>query len=195
MTNDPRFGAMPEEWAHFSERLGLTEDLLPVVINPKARISPLSKMKGLGKTPSMYNRERNVRGFADWTAYRADADDIARWSAEPDYGICVQTRRCRAIDIDIDEPERALEVAMFVTRDLGMPAYSVPVRFRFNSGRLVIPVDVEGDIAKSVVRVNGGAIELLGTGQQFVAAGTHSSGERYLWSTLQDLLDARVGLA
>ena len=57
------YGATPQEWAHFDVVLGLTEDLLPVVSNPNAVISPQSKMKGLGKTPSRYNRQREVAGI------------------------------------------------------------------------------------------------------------------------------------
>jgi hypothetical protein len=51
-------------------------------------------------------------------------------------------------------------------------------------------------VPKKVVRLKGGgAVEMLGTGQQFVACGTHTSGERYLWATLEALLDARGGMA
>ena len=51
-----RWGATPDDWAHLYLSCGLMADLLPVVSNPNATISPLSKMKGLGKTPSRYNQ-------------------------------------------------------------------------------------------------------------------------------------------
>ncbi|EKM5824266.1 hypothetical protein PU342_004757, partial [Salmonella enterica] len=52
------WGATPDEWFHFDLVLGRTDQLLPVVCNPGATISPNSKLKMLGKTPSLYNRDR-----------------------------------------------------------------------------------------------------------------------------------------
>lgn len=46
-----RYGASPGEWKHFSEVLGLTDDILPVVCNPNIPISLDSTLKSIGKTP------------------------------------------------------------------------------------------------------------------------------------------------
>jgi hypothetical protein len=94
--NDARWGATPDDWAHFDLALGLTEDLLPLVSNQKAVISPSSAMKGVGKTPSIYNAERQVVGLANWTQRRATPADITKWAREKDYGLCIPTRRVRA---------------------------------------------------------------------------------------------------
>ena len=86
------WGATPEGWTHF-KRLA-PADLLPVVSNPGAEISPRSKMKALGKTPSLYvdtKDGRRVIGFTDWTDHFARPVNIDTWSREPDYGICLQT--------------------------------------------------------------------------------------------------------
>jgi predicted P-loop ATPase len=40
---------------------------------------------------------------------------------------------------------------------------------------------VPGEFGKRVIKVDGGMIEFLANGQQFIAAGTHPSGDRYQW--------------
>lgn len=108
------YGAAPGDWDHFSLILELTEDLLPVVSNPHTEISPLSKMKDKGKTPSQFNRSGKVAGFPKWTEYRATLDDVEKWSKQPDYGICLQTRKVRAIDVDISDFDESVDVEAFV---------------------------------------------------------------------------------
>jgi hypothetical protein len=52
---------------------------------------------------------------------------------------------------------------------------------RANSGKRLMAFIVEGDLTKRRMVVEGGIIELLANGQQFVASGTHPSGARYEW--------------
>jgi len=172
-----RWGATPGEWQHFSALLGLTADLLPVVSNPTAKISPLSKMKGLGKTPSVYNRDGNVVGIPDWTSKRSSEAEIDQWQTVGDYGICVQTRDVRAIDVDVADSTKSMEICLFIQSVIGIS----PVRSRRDSGKLLIPFRMAGDHAKRTLKVNGGVIEMLMTGQQFIAIGTHPDGQRYEW--------------
>jgi hypothetical protein len=172
------WGATSSEWAHFDFILGLTNDLLPVVSNPQARISPDSKMKEKGKTPSQYNSNRMVAGFPGWTSYHAGAIDLAKWSANPDYGICVQTRRVRAIDVDVTDAHVAERLREFIIAQLG---YCPPVRRRSNSSKFLMTVAIPGEFGKRKVLVPGGAVEILATGQQFIAVGTHPSGVPYSW--------------
>ena len=94
------WGATPDDWAHFATTLYLQADLLPVVSNPGAKISPASKMRELGKTPSRYDANGLVVGIPKWTQLKSTDRDIGRWSQHSDLGICLQTRRVRAIDID-----------------------------------------------------------------------------------------------
>lgn len=172
------WGATSTEWAHFDFILGLTNDLLPVVSNPQARISPDSKMKEKGKTPSQYNGNRMVAGFPGWTSYHAGATDLAKWSANPDYGICVQTRYVRAIDVDVTDAHVAERLREFIIAQLG---YCPPVRRRSNSSKFLMTVAIPGEFGKRKVLVPGGAVEILATGQQFIAVGTHPSGVPYSW--------------
>lgn len=125
-------GASPADWDHFDLVLGLGADLLPVVSNTAATISPDSKMRDLGKTPSRYNKDRQVVGIAGWTSHQASDQDISRWSKEREYGICLQTRAVRALDIDVADPEKAQAIAAFIqSRMFDL----LPVRHRENSGK------------------------------------------------------------
>lgn len=171
------WGASPQEWAHFDALLGLTADLLPVVSNPNATVSPNSKMKGLGKTPSQYNRQRQVAGLKDWTSRIATAHDIERWRKEEDYGICIQTKTVRALDLDIPNPLQAEFVKQKVLAITG----SLPTRRRHNSGKLLLCFILPGGYTKRKFTCEGGIVEFLANGQQFVACGTHPSGVRYEW--------------
>jgi hypothetical protein len=89
------YGARPETWVHFNPVVGLGGELLPLVSYPTATISPLSKSMGLGKTPSRCNATREAVGITGWTSMRTTENQVIAWSAEPDYGICLQTRRLR----------------------------------------------------------------------------------------------------
>lgn len=168
------FGATPAQWDHFSSWLGLTADLLPVVSNPTAKISKHSTMKQLGKTPSRYNGSGEVVGITDWTSKRSTSSDVAAWSAKHDYGLCLQTRTIRAFDLDIEDAG----VVQAVVDTIGV---DLPMRFRTNSSKCLLVFKLPGDLPKRVIRLKEGIIELLGTGQQFIACGTHPSGAKYVW--------------
>ncbi|MFL6728086.1 MAG: VapE domain-containing protein [Sphingomicrobium sp.] len=166
-----RYGATPEAWDHFV-KLGLIEDLLPVVSNPQAEISPQSKMAALGKTPSIYNRARKVAGLPEWTSIKATLQNVERWKSEPDYGICLQTRFVRAIDLDTAQ---AGEIADAIMKLVG------PLPMRVRGERMLLAFKFPFPLTKRVVPVENGIVEILADGQQFIAEGTHPSGERYDW--------------
>lgn len=174
----PAYGASPDDWAHFDLILGLTADLLPVVSNPRAVISPDSGLKEPGKTPSQYNVQRQVAGLAKWTQRRTTPADIARWQRERDYGICLQTRTVRALDNDITDSAAARRIEQFTIGVLGL---QLPKRCRANSAKFLQAFELPGDYTKRRIKTPWGVIEFLATGQQFVAVGTHPSGVRYEW--------------
>lgn len=181
-----RFGASPEAWLHFSTKLGLTADILPVVSNPNAEISGLSKMAALGKTPSWYNQQRQVAGLAKWTDRVSTAAEVRRWMAEPDYGLCLQTRNVRAIDIDVPDPEKSDAIGLAIATALD--GLSLPTRYRENTGKKLLAFRYAEPMPKRVIPVEGGIIEFLGDGQQFVVDATYIDSKRqvaegrYLWS-------------
>lgn len=172
-----RYGASPEAWDYFVA-LGLTEHLLPVVSNPNAEIGENSNMVGLGKTPSIYNRNGKVAGFPKWTQHRSTAGQVAQWKRQADYGICIQARAIRAFDIDVDDFKKAQAINKAIPDAAGV---SFPIRGRANSEKLLLPFRLESELYKRVVPVDGGIVEVLADGQQFIAEGTHPSGRRYEW--------------
>lgn len=181
MSEKKIWGATPDEWFHFDLVLGRTDQLLPVVCNPGATISPNSKLKMLGKTPSLYNRDHLATGIKDWTEHVVTEHDFARWSNEPDYGICVRTGfGWLALDCDSEDEDIQADIRNTLMQLLGeLP----PRRWRANSNKCLYLLAVEGDFRKRIHRLAGdmGIIELLANGQQFVACGTHSSGARIEW--------------
>jgi hypothetical protein len=175
------WGASLDQWQHFDLVLGLTADLLPVVSNPNATISPQSAMKGLGKTPSRYNQQRQAVGFPSWTQHVATPEDIASWSRERDYGLSIQTRRVRALDVDVPDPQQASAI-----RDFLAARYQLPTRVRSASAKFLVAFECEGELRKRSFRCEHGMVEWLCGGNQFIALGAHIekdgvSRSRYEW--------------
>lgn len=171
-------GATQAEWDLFSLGLGLTNDLLPVVSNPSAKISPGSKMQALGKTPSKYNRDGQAVGIPNWTTLQSTPEQVDVWSRQPDYGLCVQTREVRALDLDIINAALGQQVLDAILERHP----SLPLRIRPGSPKCLLVFRLPGEYSKRVIKCGAaGMIEFLATGQQFVAAGTHPSGVKYDW--------------
>ena len=174
----PRFGATEFDWMTAVHVGQLTPDLLPVVSNPHATISPKSSLKEIGKTPSRYNAAGQVSGFKDWSSYRATPEDIELWCQVPDYGICIQARRVRAIDVDVDDSALAAQIEATIGVFMG----TSPRRGRANSTKFLVGFSLPGAYTKRVIETRAGRIEFLADGQQFIAHGTHPSGARYEWT-------------
>lgn len=172
------YGATKEEWSYLDIYLELTEDLLPVVSNPTAKISPNSKMKEKGKTPSKYNYKREVAGLPNWTQYKATTKDMTLWQKEPDYGVCLQTRYVRALDFDIST-NRAVVTDFVDSYTKEYFGFLLPLRNRIDSSKSMMLYRLKGEYPKRVVKVRGGMVENLNNGQQAILAGTHPKGQRY----------------
>lgn len=189
MAEEKNWGATSAEWQTFID-LGLAEDLLPVVSNPGAPVSSTSTMKFLGKTPSEYNHSGEVRGIAKWTSKHTTDKQIAKWCEQPDYGICIQTRYVRAFDIDVEDVSQAEAITDCIHDVLG---FLLPIRYRQSSGKCLLAFRMEGEYGKRTIKVKEGMIEMLMNGQQFVAAGTHRSGDRYEWAWVEEPCDTSPG--
>jgi len=170
-------GATPDAWAHWDMVLGLSEDLLPVVCEPGLTISPTSKLVSYGKVPSRFDRHGHVVGFPKWTEHRTTDAEIATWSSNPRLGICLQTRRVRAIDVDVEDAG----LAAHILRSLQRAVPHIPLRRRANSAKFLGLIEVAGDYPKQTLPTTHGMIEFLGDGQQCLVAGTHPSGVPYTW--------------
>ncbi|UZF92683.1 AAA family ATPase [Bosea sp. NBC_00550] len=92
----------------------------------------------------------------------------------------IRCDKLRAVDIDVDDPDRAAEVEALVEKHFG-PA---PTRFRSNSPRVLSVYRSDRPRLKRTIALpfhTGSKIEILGDGQQFVAFGDHVSGVPYEW--------------
>lgn len=183
----PRYGALPEEWKWAADIFG-GANLLPVVSNPDAEISPNSTLKSLGKQPSRYSSGKVV-GIPKWTTYEASEREVSAWRSEPDYGIFVVLRDgWIALDADVDDPAKALRYVRTLLENMGLDPDRQACRWRESSGRLLVPVKLNSERRKCVVPVDGGNLEVLGTGGGFAGFGLHvASGTRYRWSPLSHL--------
>ena len=85
----------------------------------------------------------------------------------------------RAVDLDVDDPALADRLHKLAVSMLG----DAPTRSRSNTGRVLLVYSAaEGKPGKRQVKGDGGLIEVLGHGQQFVAFGLHPSGVPLEWS-------------
>lgn len=182
MSETTRWGATPEEWVLFSKTLGLSDYMLPAVSNPNASISPDSKITTMGKLPSIYNSRRQVSGIKDWPNKTPTAKELLNWSHTPDYSLCVRGVGCNAFDVDIEDKELSYKVKQFLLAS-GMSA--CPTRYREDSSKFLLPFKLPQTTGngKRIIKCEHGIIEWLATGQQWVAAGTHTGGSRYEWES------------
>ena len=185
MTEIKRYGATPEEWAQMINA-GLWSHVLPVISNPELKASPRSNLTTRGKVPSTKNYDGDVTGLANWTtAPDTTPGQLSVWSHDPDFGFCVRTGRegIRAIDCDVNDPALSQEIENVFRQICRISDSDFTKRTRGNARwAVLVKTDNMDARAKQVIKVTGGEIEILGTGQQLVCAGTHPSGTRYTWS-------------
>ena len=182
MSKSKIWGASKAEWDLVANSK-FAKDILPVVSNPNAKISGQSILKSSGKTPSLYNSQNVVVGIADWTNKSANKADILQWSQNSDYGICIQTRYLRALDIDVENENLSHEIRdWFINEFVNLGLAEPALRYRKNSAKCLLVFSCEDDLFKRIAKVDGDQrVEFLASGQQFVAFGTHTSGKRYEW--------------
>lgn len=186
------WGATPEEWALW--RSLCPEHLLPTVCNPEAAVSKKSQLYRIDKTtgqllhpakvPSLYNRKKQIAGIRQWASLLITPAMLDSWQEGPDYGICVRTGLgLLALDCDSEDAGHHTIIEQILRDTLGcLP----PCRFRENSNKCLYLLNAPFERRKSVLRLpdedgRPAQIELLATGQQFMAAGIHPSGARIVW--------------
>jgi hypothetical protein len=178
-------GATADEWFQLDFVLGLGANLLPCVpAGDDVKVAKGSALEGkVGKIPSMFNRAGEAHGLKEWQKREIMSAEVQQWSADRRLNVCVRTGPISgvyAFDVDVDDAETAHEVQMYIMS----PISTNSVRTRANSAKFLIPFKLDCDIPckKRIIKTAHGRIELLADGQQFVAAGSHSSGVRYQWS-------------
>lgn len=178
------YGAPLKTWDAY-RNAGWSSMMLPVVSNPNAKRDPSSKLKALGKTPSVLTPSGTVVGLRGWTTLKVGTRQLDMWSSK-DYGICLRCGEIAAFDCDIDDAELSAKLLGLFNIFFG----DVPLRRRLGSNRWLAVVRIDIPLSKTIVKFEGNdALELLCSGQQFVAEGTHPSGARYTWSPAAPVLD------
>lgn len=167
-------------WDYLRNGLAWGDDLLPVC-PPGSNIHPSSKLTSLGQTPSMYT-DNMAHGINGWTKLVATSAQLDEWASDRRYGICIQTRRVRAFDIDVHDLLAADDVRSWLMPYIGATSYRY--RNKIGLGKCLVPFICESEVNHREVPVDGGIVELLGNGQQFVAYGKRSDGSEYVWNTV-----------
>lgn len=180
-TQPAPLGATAHEWQHFDLVLGLGADMLPVVCDPNAKAASFSNVKAFGKIPSQYHNDGSAFGIAKWTKLAVTGALIDQWRSDPRLGFCVRTSAVRAIDVDTSDASTAAAVQAYIIEYLNTYDIALPTRVRANSPKFLMPFYLAEAQTKRIINTSSGRIEFLADGQQFVAAGTHTSGARYEW--------------
>lgn len=169
-------------WDALSKVVGRAT-LLPIA--QTGTVSPKSKIKSPlpFKIPSYENSDGYVVGFGDWAEKKTTSGQFSIWSRK--YGLGI---RCGhelpgggylvGVDVDI-EHERTQEKVFKALKDL-TGVRTLQYRHRGSERRLYM-IAVREPHTKVVLTTKRGNIDVLGLGQQFVAAGAHPDGSEYEW--------------
>jgi hypothetical protein len=187
----PNLGATADEWFHFDFVLGLGANLLPCVpASPDVKVVKGSALEGkVGKIPSQFNREGEAHGLTAWQKRPIQSAEVQQWAVDPRLNVCVRLGPLSgvyAIDVDVEDREIASKIHGTLIDEMCQDfPHAVCWRERENSGKFLVPFRMVETCKKRKIKLDntpkGPAIELLADGQQFVAAGSHSSGVRYQW--------------
>lgn len=142
----------------------------------------------LGKTPGRYlpGRRRWV-GLKEWSRGATHVDARADGAAAdwPTGQVCVLGREAAGLDIDVDDEDAARRVRALVEEVIEGPTVA---RTRAGTGRMLLPflpwLEPIGywRVEFTLPGVEGSmAVEMLGSGRQWLAAGEHKSGNGYQW--------------
>ena len=147
---------------------------------PHCEVSPNSSLaqrqKDLGKAPGVRGHDGFWRGY-DWLKHQPSEADFDRWAAD---GAGVGIRLGEgliAIDIDVLDRDKADTCGTLATKHLGAAENRVgrpPKRLKLYRVAEAVPYQR--------LKFDGGHVELLSEGRQFVAHGLHPvSGRHYEW--------------
>lgn len=162
--------------------------VLPTTCGGVVRPAPRSGLTvgEAAKVPSMVRPDGvTFSGIPGWTTRAAaTAEELSAWSRRPEHGACVRTGHdgLYAVDCDVEDEEESALVFRLLLGVAGVDG--LPVRRRGDGPRWAALLRESGTaeaVGKRIVRLAGGAVELLGAGNHLAVAGTHPSGQRYRW--------------
>ena len=159
-----------------AELFGLGYADLVSIVPPDGQLSPTSKLRtqDRGKVPG--KKYRTGWGGYDWRhAPATTAEDVAGWG---DAGVGMRTDHFPAVDIDVLDPELSELFAQLASLHLGL----APLRIGREPKQLLLYRTDEPFGRMRLWIGDSHLIEVLGDGQQFVAAGVHPvTGKPYHW--------------
>ena len=167
---------------------GYLGEVIPVLphdcqLTPNSEVNPAQR----GKIPGEFSRRHAAwHGMPDWNGRTFTIDDCRKWDRWPLANVGLRARHFTAGDFDMTH---------VVFRDACIDALRArigegPTRFRGDSTRLLIPshLPAGGDaVSKLALKVklpdtdDPQLLEILGSGQQYLIAGIHPSGQNYHW--------------
>jgi hypothetical protein len=173
---------------------GFLDHILPI-IPPGAKLHKSSKLNAdhLGKIPGIRKPDGTWVGRHEWTKETIAPRTIRTWDKWVDASIGIRTGEVVGVDIDVTDGALSEAIGQAALDILG------PAPFRIgNHPKRLLPYQTatpRSKIRNDFTHPDTGevhAVEILGTGQQFVADGIHpKTGKPYRWEG-GDLID--VGL-
>ncbi len=186
MSANSILGALPFEWEQ-AMGSGYMPYLLPIVTDPKAEISPTSKLKDVCKQPSVFTANRQVIGFAGWTTHVTTPEELTRWRTDPAMGLgirCGSESGIVCVDFDIEDEEmQAACLKAISEKHAGTPVRRRKGTTHFMACLRLSPFTLEQKLSYRRITTEKGIIEFLGDGKQIMAFGTHKTGNRVAWSS------------
>ena len=163
---------------------GFQKHTLPI-IPPDAKLHKSSKLNedNLGKIPGIRKPNGTWTGRPDWTTEIIAARSIRTWDKWEGAGVGIRTGKIVGVDIDVTDKELSEAIGQLALDILGPAPFRIgnPPK-RLASYRTNTP---SRKIRHEFTHTDTGevhAVEILGTGQHFVAEGIHpKTGKPYQW--------------
>lgn len=147
------------------------------VIPPRAELAPNTRVKpkSRGKVPGLRRMDGRWYGYNFAETEVPDLRKAREWDATR-ANVGLWALQYPGLDIDIDDEERAREVADAALRTLG----DAPVR-RSSQGRRLLVYRTETQFPEFSVETEGGRVEVLSGKRQYLVAGLHPTMNPYYW--------------
>jgi hypothetical protein len=186
MTKQPVSGVATESVGRFTKyaEAGFLEQVMPI-IPPKAELHKLSKLDAnhLGKIPGIRKPNGTWVGRYGWTKEKTTHRSIRTWDKWEGAGACIRTGVVVGVDIDVTDEPLSLAIEAEALKILGpTPSRIGNAPKRLMPYRTTKPSSKEKDDFTHLETGETHAVEILGTGQQFVAEGIHPKTKQpYRW--------------
>src|SRR6202034_3762614 len=103
----------------------------------------------VGKIPSVFDMQGRAMGLRAWTKREIEPEELAEWSKDSRYNICVRTgiSGVYALDVDVADPTASKEIEDAII-EVWPEGVSLEWRTRSNSAKFLLPFRMDGAIWK-----------------------------------------------